>query len=117
MSEITAEKVQALLEGIKNVDEFISSSDLDEIRHHAIEISQAYIAKCEEVEKEVHEKFLIDGNNQRLSLENQRLNSIINKQRSALSMALGYIEEVSRAAKLKPATLIKVEQALALTQQ
>lgn len=50
MSEITAEKVRALLEGIKNVDDFISSSDLDEIRHHSIEIAQAYIAKCEEVE-------------------------------------------------------------------
>ena len=73
MSEITAEKVKVLLEAGGDMADYQFAAD-------SRDIARAFIAKCEEVEKEVHEKFLIDGENQRLSLENQRLQSIIANQ-------------------------------------
>lgn len=54
--------------------------------------------------------------NQGLQKELSKMKSIINKQQEALNMALGYIEEVGTGLP-KPYTLIKIEQALALTQQ
>ena len=71
------------------------------------ELAETYLAKCEEADRL---QSIIDSQQRHIEMQS----AIIDKQRSALNMASGFIEEVS-AGSPKPSTLTQIEKALALT--
>lgn len=118
MSEITAEKVAELLEGITQGDDFPEMKECGIVNNDyplivaAPDIARAYLAKCEEVEEVIECNSRADGEIDRLEKENQRLQSIIEKQREAL----GSLRDAIFYGDIDKTHTI-IDEALALTQQ